>query len=117
MSKGEASHGVWSAPAKLNLMLHVVGRRQDGYHELQTVFQLIDLCDRIDITVRMDGVITRLAGPPGVPEDDDLAIRAARTLQQVMAPRWEPKSRLIRGSPWAGAWAVAARMRQPPWWP
>ncbi len=64
-------------------MLHVVGRRQDGYHELQTVFQIIDLCDRIDITVRMDGSITRLAGPPGVPEADDLAIRAARTLRQV----------------------------------
>ena len=46
----------WSAPAKLNLMLHVVGRRHDGYHELQTVFQLIDLCDRIEITVRTDGV-------------------------------------------------------------
>jgi 4-diphosphocytidyl-2-C-methyl-D-erythritol kinase len=83
VSKGNASHGVWSAPAKLNLMLHVVGRRQDGYHELQTVFQLIDLCDRIDISVRMDGSITRLAGPPGVSESDDLAIRAARTLRQV----------------------------------
>jgi 4-diphosphocytidyl-2-C-methyl-D-erythritol kinase len=83
VSEGNASHGVWSAPAKLNLMLHVVGRRQDGYHELQTVFQIIDLCDCIDITVRMDGSITRLAGPPGVPEADDLAIRAARTLQQV----------------------------------
>jgi len=79
--------GVWSAPAKLNLMLHVVGRRQDGYHELQTVFQLIDLCDRIDITVRMDGSVIRLAGPPGVPEGDDLAIRAARTLQQVSGTR------------------------------
>ena len=83
MSKGQAAHGVWSAPAKLNLMLHVVGRRQDGYHELQTVFQLIDLCDRIDITVRIDGSIIRLAGPPGVAEGDDLAIRAARTLRQV----------------------------------
>ena len=39
----------WSAPAKLNLMLHVVGRRPDGYHELQTVFQLIDLCDSLEI--------------------------------------------------------------------
>ena len=67
MSVERASHGVWSAPAKLNLMLHVVGRRDDGYHELQTVFQLVDLRDRIEITVRGDGSITRLAGPPGSP--------------------------------------------------
>jgi len=74
---------VWPAPAKLNLMLHVVGRRQDGYHELQTVFQLIDLCDRIEITVRTDGSITRPRGPDGVPEAEDLVVRAARALQQV----------------------------------
>jgi len=74
---------IWSAPAKLNLMLHIVGRNQGGYHELQTVFQLIDLCDRIEITVRGDGVITRPAGPAGVPEDEDLVVRAARALQKV----------------------------------
>ena len=55
----------WSAPAKLNLMLHVVGRRADGYHELQTVFQLIDLCDRIEIAVRDDGAIIRRQGSGG----------------------------------------------------
>ena len=54
-----AAMNTYSAPAKLNLMLHVVGRRADGYHELQTVFQLIDLCDRIEIEVRQDGVISR----------------------------------------------------------
>ncbi len=74
---------IWSAPAKLNLMLHIVGRRQDGYHELQTVFQLIDLCDGIEITVRGDGVITRPTGPAGVPEDEDLVVRAARALQRL----------------------------------
>jgi len=74
---------IWPAPAKLNLMLHVVGRRQDGYHELQTVFQLIDLCDDIQITVRADGSITRPQGPAGVPESEDLVVRAARALQQV----------------------------------
>ena len=73
----------WPAPAKLNLMLHIVGRRPDGYHELQTVFQLIDLCDRLDIRVRDDGVISRPDGPPGVPEDADLTVRAARALQQA----------------------------------
>jgi 4-diphosphocytidyl-2-C-methyl-D-erythritol kinase len=77
-----SSH-VWPAPAKLNLMLHIVGRRPDGYHELQTVFQLIDLCDRIRITVREDGMIRRPQGPAGVPEDDDLVVRAARALQQA----------------------------------
>jgi 4-diphosphocytidyl-2-C-methyl-D-erythritol kinase len=72
---------VFSAPAKLNLMLHIVGRRPDGYHELQTVFQLIQLCDRIEITVRDDGRVTRPAGAPGVPESQDLVVRAARALQ------------------------------------
>jgi len=72
----------FSAPAKLNLMLHVVGRRADGYHELQTVFQIIDLCDRIEIRVRDDGVISRPTGPAGVPESEDLVVRAARALKQ-----------------------------------
>lgn len=75
--------GRWSAPAKLNLMLHVVGRRPDGYHELQTVFQLVDLRDSIDIAVRGDGVICRPNGPPGVPESEDLVVRAARALKET----------------------------------
>jgi 4-diphosphocytidyl-2-C-methyl-D-erythritol kinase len=87
VKKHAASHGVWSAPAKLNLMLHVLGRRQDGYHELQTVFQLIDLRDRVDITVRTDGVITRPLGPEGVSESEDLVVRAARALQSVSGTR------------------------------
>jgi 4-diphosphocytidyl-2-C-methyl-D-erythritol kinase len=74
---------VFSAPAKLNLMLHIVGRRPDGYHELQTVFQLIDLCDRITLRVRDDGVIRRQRGPEGVAEDDDLTVRAARALKST----------------------------------
>ena len=45
------------APAKLNRMLHIVGRRQDGYHELQTLFQIIDLCDVLSFTPRQDGLI------------------------------------------------------------
>jgi 4-diphosphocytidyl-2-C-methyl-D-erythritol kinase len=73
----------WPAPAKLNLMLHVLGRRPDGHHELQTVFQLIDLADSIDISVRPDGVISRPAGPAGVPESEDLVVRAAKSLKEV----------------------------------
>jgi 4-diphosphocytidyl-2-C-methyl-D-erythritol kinase len=77
----------WPAPAKLNLMLHVVGRRPDGYHELQTVFQLIDLCDRLEIDVREDGVISRPRGPAGVAEADDLVVRAARALKESSGTR------------------------------
>ena len=77
----------WPAPAKLNLMLHVVGRRPDGYHELQTVFQLIDLMDAIDISVREDGMIFRPSGPAGVPEDQDLVVRAARALKAATGSR------------------------------
>ena len=73
----------WSAPAKLNLMLHIVGRRPEGYHELQTVFQIIDLRDRIRLTVREDGAIRRPKGPDGVPEGDDLVVRAAQALKQA----------------------------------
>jgi 4-diphosphocytidyl-2-C-methyl-D-erythritol kinase len=72
---------LWPAPAKLNLFLHVTGRRPDGYHELQTVFQLIDLCDTIAISVRSDGLIERPDGPLGVDPESDLTVRAARALQ------------------------------------
>jgi 4-diphosphocytidyl-2-C-methyl-D-erythritol kinase len=71
----------WPAPAKLNLMLRVVGRRTDGYHELQTVFQFLQTSDTLDFRLRADGQIKRASDVPGVSEDDDLIIRAARQLQ------------------------------------
>lgn len=71
-----------AAPAKLNLFLHVVGRRQDGYHLLQTIFRLIDLSDLLDIDVRRDGQIVRDTDMLGVAHDDDLVVRAAKALQQ-----------------------------------
>ena len=70
------------APAKLNLFLHVVGRRPDGYHLLQTVFRFIDFSDQISFKLRDDGVI-KLHNPiAGVPEEKDLCVRAAKLLQQ-----------------------------------
>lgn len=73
----------YPAPAKLNLFLHVVGRRADGYHLLQSVFTLIDRCDRIRLRVRGDGEIRRVSDLPGVPAEDDLAVRAARLLKEA----------------------------------
>jgi 4-diphosphocytidyl-2-C-methyl-D-erythritol kinase len=71
----------WPAPAKLNLFLHITGRRPDGYHELQTVFQFIDFGDELGFVLRDDAVVSRVSGPDGVPEDEDLTVRAARLLQ------------------------------------
>ena len=73
----------WPAPAKLNLFLHITGRRADGYHELQTLFQLIDLCDTLTIEAREDGRIERTAGPAGIEPEADLTVRAARALKET----------------------------------
>lgn len=72
----------WPAPAKLNLFLHILGRRKDGYHELQTLFQFVDLCDDVAIRVRPDGEIRRLTGAAGISSEEDLVVRAARALQR-----------------------------------
>jgi 4-diphosphocytidyl-2-C-methyl-D-erythritol kinase len=74
------------APAKLNLFLHVVGRRPDGYHLLQTAFQLLDYGDLLDFHLRDDGEIRRITDLPGVPEEADLVVRAARLLQATLPP-------------------------------
>ena len=76
-----ATAGVYPAPAKLNLMLRVVGRRSDGYHLLQTLFRFIDFGDDVRLQVREDGVIRRTRDIAGVPEDADLTVRAARLLK------------------------------------
>ena len=73
----------WPAPAKLNLFLHILGRRPDGYHELQTCFQFVDLCDEITIEPRADGRIRRVVEIAGVGEEADLCVRAARALQSA----------------------------------
>ena len=71
----------YPAPAKINLFLHIVGRRPDGYHLLQSVFRLIDLQDTIYIRIREDGEIHRASEHPDVPEAQDLTIRAAHLLK------------------------------------
>ncbi|MCI4569455.1 4-(cytidine 5'-diphospho)-2-C-methyl-D-erythritol kinase [Lysobacter sp. CFH 32150] len=78
----EAGWSAWPAPAKLNLFLQITGRRQDGYHALQTVFRLLEWGDTLRLRIREDGAIVRHgASAPGVAEVDDLAVRAAKLLQ------------------------------------
>jgi 4-diphosphocytidyl-2-C-methyl-D-erythritol kinase len=77
----------YPAPAKLNLFLHVVGRRADGYHLLQSAFVLIDRADRLRFGIRKDGTVRRVNDVPGVPADDDLVVRAARALQAKCGTR------------------------------
>ena len=73
---------VWLAPAKINLFLHVLRRRNDGYHELQTIFQLLDWHDKLSFEPLPDRTITRANNVAHVPEASDLTVRAARELQQ-----------------------------------
>jgi len=72
----------WPAPAKLNLMLRIIGRREDGYHLLQTVFQIIDIADSLTFNKTEDGCVRLKKAIPGVREEDDLTVRAALLLKQ-----------------------------------
>jgi len=74
----------WFAPAKLNLFLHVVGRRSDGYHLLQTVFRFLDFGDSLSFSPREDGCIVLATPLPGVPPDEDLCVRAAQALRRAV---------------------------------
>ncbi|MGH8610768.1 MAG: 4-(cytidine 5'-diphospho)-2-C-methyl-D-erythritol kinase [Gammaproteobacteria bacterium] len=82
-----SSDQAWPAPAKINLFLHITGRRQDGYHELQTVFQFLDYADELFFRVRDDRLIRRVSPLPGVDPEQDLTLRAARRLQAAGAVR------------------------------
>ena len=92
----------WPAPAKLNLFLHVVGRRADGYHLLQTVFRFIDRCDTLHFAPRADGDIVLATPIPGVPPETDLTVRAARLLQQATGCRQGATIRLDKRLPMGG---------------
>ena len=91
--------GPWPAPAKLNLMLRIVGRRPDGYHELQTVFRLLD---RLYLAPTEDGRIGRSRPLTGVSEDDDLTVRAARRLQAATGCRQGVRIRVEKRLPMGG---------------
>ena len=89
MAEGRASDGwsTWPAPAKLNLFLRIPRRRPDGYHELQTVFRLLDWGDSVRVRLRDDSVVARVGDSvAGVAEADDLMVRAARLLQSEAKP-------------------------------
>lgn len=73
----------WPAPAKINRFLHITGRRDDGYHTLQSVFQFLDWGDELEIVARTDGQILRPLGADAVPAEADLAVRAAHALQRT----------------------------------
>ena len=92
----------WPAPAKLNLMLRVLGRRPDGYHRLQTVFQFIDRQDRLFFEPRHDGRIRRISRLKGVPEQSDLVVRAARLLQGRVGGRLGADIRVEKRLPMGG---------------
>jgi 4-diphosphocytidyl-2-C-methyl-D-erythritol kinase len=92
----------WPAPAKLNLFLLILGRRADGYHELQTCFQFVDLCDELTFVVRKDGEIRRRSDLAGVGEDTDLCVRAARALQKASGTRLGVDISLLKRIPIGG---------------
>ena len=97
-----AAPAVFPAPAKLNLFLHVVGRRQDGYHLLQTAFRFIDYGDELSFAVRADGEIHHTNPLPGVAPENDLSVRAARALQQEAGCRQGVDIGIVKRLPMGG---------------
>lgn len=93
---------VWHAPAKLNLFLHITGQRSDGYHELQTVFQLLDYGDKLAFEVTDDSTIQRVTDIPGVAQSDDLVVRAAKLLQQHLSVQQGARIYLDKQLPMGG---------------
>ena len=80
-SQTDTRHGIWPAPAKLNLFLHITGRRPDGYHDLQTLFQILDWGDELLFVINDSGKISRAREIDDVPQAQDICIRAAQLLK------------------------------------
>jgi len=87
ISQIETADKAWPAPAKLNLFLHITGRRADGYHDLQTLFQILDWGDELRFVVNESGHISRACHIEGVPEEEDICIRAAHLLRSRFGVR------------------------------
>lgn len=90
------------APAKINLFLHIVGRRPDGYHLLQTAFRMLDWGDEITLRRRDDGLIMRTNDVPGVPAEADLVVRAARALQAASGSAFGAEIGVLKRIPMGG---------------
>lgn len=90
------------APAKINLFLHIVGRRPDGYHLLQTAFRMLDWGDEITLRRRDDGLILRTNDVPGVPAEADLVVRAARALQAASGSAFGAEIGVLKRIPMGG---------------
>ena len=93
---------VWQAPAKINLFLHITGRRADGYHELQTIFQLLDHGDRLAFETHFDSTIERVTDIPGIAAADDLVVKAAKCLQQRLGTQQGARIYLDKHLPMGG---------------
>ena len=90
------------APAKLNLLLHITSVREDGYHNLQTIFQLLDLSDEVTLRRRSDGVINRTNGLAGLAPEDDLIIKAAIVLKRYSKTEWGADLGVLKRLPVGG---------------
>lgn len=93
---------LWPAPAKLNLCLYINGRRADGYHRLQTLFQFLDHCDFLEFKLRKDGCVVRVCPPAGLSATDDLTVRAATLLQRFTGSALGVEIRLHKNLPIGG---------------
>ena len=98
-SETEQSMQVWPAPAKLNLFLHITGRRPDGYHDLQTLFQILDWGDDLRFIVNDSGRISRSVELDSVPESEDICLRAAHLLKSRAGVKQGVKIDLVKRIP------------------
>lgn len=104
------------APSKLNLFLHVTGQRPDGYHLLETAFELIDLCDRLDLVKRDDDRVELIDPPAAIEPESNLAIRAARALAEYSGRALGVSIQLTKVIPIGGGLGGAAQTRQRFFW-
>ncbi len=92
----------WHSPAKINLFLHINSKRDDGYHNLQSIFQLLDYCDELNFDIRQDGIINRTSGNETIPEEQDLIIKAAKALQNASGTKLGVDISVIKNIPAGG---------------